>query len=70
MSELKIGVDNASLKEEWDKKVNAILSEAKLNKPEAGYMQTGSKKGIHTEHLGYLISNMQFLQRAHPNAKW
>ena len=33
-------------------------------------MQTGSKKGIHTEHLGHLLSEMQYLQRAYPDAKW
>jgi len=33
-------------------------------------MQTGSKKGIHSEHLGHLLSEMQYLQRTHPNAKW
>ncbi|MBC8266894.1 MAG: phenylacetate-CoA oxygenase subunit PaaC [Flavobacteriales bacterium] len=65
-----IGIDNSLLKSEWDKKVNDTLSSAKLNRPEDGYMQTGSKEGIHTEHLGHLLSEMQFLQRAHPNAKW
>lgn len=65
-----IGVDNAALKSDWDEKVNEILEKAKLTRPEDGYMQTGSKKGIHTEHLGHLLSEMQYLQRAHPNAKW
>ena len=65
-----IAVDNSSLINDWDKKVNEILDKAKLNKPEDCYMQTGSKKGLHTEHLGHLLSDMQFLQRAYPNAKW
>ena len=67
---LGIAVDNKSLKYDWDKKVNEVLSESKLKRPDDGYMHTGSNKGMHTEHLGHLLSNMQFLQRAHPNAKW
>jgi len=65
-----IGVDNTALKSDWDKKVNEVLEEAKLTRPEDAYMQTGSKKGIHSEHLGHLLSEMQYLQRTHPNAKW
>jgi ring-1,2-phenylacetyl-CoA epoxidase subunit PaaC len=38
--------------------------------PEDTYMQTGSKKGIHTENLGHILSEMQYLQRAYPDATW
>ena len=65
-----IGVNNTALKPEWDKEVNKILGKAKLTRPEDSYMQTGSKKGVHTEHLGHLLSEMQYLQRTHPDAKW
>ena len=65
-----IGVNNSSLKSEWDKLVNSTLEEANLIRPEDGYMQTGSKNGMHTEYLGHLLSEMQFLPRAYPDAKW
>ena len=65
-----IAVDNKALKLEWDEIVNSTLKKAKLNRPEDGYMATGGKKGMHTEYLGFLLAEMQFLQRAYPDAKW
>ena len=65
-----IGVNNSSLKSEWDKIVNTTLKQSNLKRPEDGYMQSGSKNGMHTEHLGHLLSEMQFLPRAYPDAKW
>ena len=65
-----IGVDNKKLKNEWDKIIIDTLNKAKLNKPEDRYMASGSKKGIHTEHLGFLLAEMQYLPRAYPDAKW
>lgn len=50
--------------------INAKFSEATLEIPDSIYMTTGSKKGIHTEYLGYLLTEMQYLQRAYPDAKW
>jgi ring-1,2-phenylacetyl-CoA epoxidase subunit PaaC len=67
---LGIAVDNKALKTQWDKTVNSTLKKAKLKRPEDGYMATGGKKGMHTEYLGFLLAEMQFLQRAYPNAKW
>ena len=65
-----IAVDNSALKSEWDRMVDEILVKAKLTRPEDAYMATGSKKGLHTEYLGFILSEMQFLQRAYPDAKW
>ena len=65
-----IAVDNSALKLEWDIMVNKTLVKAKLTRPEDAYMATGGKKGIHTEYLGFILSEMQFLQRAYPDAKW
>ena len=65
-----IGVDNAALKLEWDEIVNTTLKKAKLSRPKDVYMATGGKKGMHTEYLGFLLSEMQYLQRAYPDAKW
>jgi len=70
MLEQKIGVDCSKLKIEWDKIINEILSEATLNRPEDANMPTGGRQGIHTEHLGHLLSDMQYLQRAYPDATW
>ena len=65
-----VAVDNSALKSEWDKMVNNTLAKAKLTRPEDAYMATGGKKGLHTEYLGFILSEMQFLQRAYPYAKW
>jgi len=70
MLEHKIGVDCSKLKIEWDKIINEVLSEATLNRPEDANMPTGGRQGIHTEHLGHLLSDMQYLQRAYPDATW
>jgi len=70
MLEQKIGVDCSKLKIEWDKIINEVLSEATLNRPEDANMPTGGREGIHTEHLGHLLSDMQYLQRAYPDATW
>jgi ring-1,2-phenylacetyl-CoA epoxidase subunit PaaC len=63
-----INVD--SLKNEWFKKVEHVFTEATLQLPEQSWMQKGGKQGQHTEHLGYLLAEMQYLQRTYPNAKW
>lgn len=65
-----IGPDPASLKPAWDEQVSAVLSEATLQRPDDDWMHTGGKQGRHTEHLGYLLAEMQFLQRAYPGARW
>ena len=70
MNDSGIGVNNTSLKSGWNKIVNETLEQAKLIRPEDTYMQTGSKKGLHTECLGHLLSEMQYLPRSYPDAKW
>jgi ring-1,2-phenylacetyl-CoA epoxidase subunit PaaC len=62
--------DVISLKEKWLQKVKEIFDEATLTIPENTFMQTGGKKGVHTEHLGYILSEMQYLQRTYPCAEW
>lgn len=51
-------------------KVADILAQATLKQPEKGWMQKGGKEGQHSEHLGYILAEMQFLPRAYPTAKW
>lgn len=64
------GPDLESIRAEWTRTVGAVLDEATLAIPEDGWMHKGGKDGRHTEHLGYLIAEMQFLQRAYPGARW
>ena len=65
-----IGVDLEIIRGRWEEKVDAILNQATLNKPENTWMQSGGKSGKHSEHLGHILSELQFLQRAYPDAKW
>ncbi len=66
-----IAVDPASLREGWLKLVGAVLAEATLTMPSPeAWMLQGSKQGRHTEHLGYILAEMQFLPRAYPGAPW
>jgi ring-1,2-phenylacetyl-CoA epoxidase subunit PaaC len=66
----KIAVDNDKIRIEWNALINHVFSEATLQRPQDGWMQTGSRNGVHTEHLGHLLADMQYLQRAYPDAKW
>jgi len=65
-----IGVDVTKLKETFYKKVSAILQESTLQTPDLKYFQKGGKQGIHSEHMGYILTEMQFMQRTYPNMNW
>ena len=65
-----VGVDVALLKPQWDELVDDALAEATLVRPNVGGYVTQGKNGLHSEHLGFLLSEMQSLARAHPNATW
>ena len=60
----------SEIKESWMNKVSTIFKEATLEFNEKAFMQQGGKEGIHTEHLGFLLAEMQFLQRAYPGCTW
>jgi ring-1,2-phenylacetyl-CoA epoxidase subunit PaaC len=62
--------DPTSLLGAWNASVNGILARATLVRPADGWMQSGGRSGRHTEHLGYLLAEMQFLQRTYPGATW
>jgi ring-1,2-phenylacetyl-CoA epoxidase subunit PaaC len=65
------GVDIALLKNDWMQKIKTVFEEATLPVPkEDVWMQSGGKEGRHTEYLGYILAEMQFLQRAYPNCEW
>lgn len=65
-----IAPDRTALKPAWDVTMDRVLREATLQRPRDGWMQTGGRRGQHTEHLGRLLAEMQVLHRAHPGAKW
>jgi len=65
-----IAVDLAPLKPVWEKEIQELLREANINVPENTYMQKGSRQGMHTEYLGYILAEMQSLPRMYPTAKW
>ncbi|SFE66841.1 1,2-phenylacetyl-CoA epoxidase subunit PaaC [Roseivivax sediminis] len=58
------------LRAPWLAFVGEVLEEATLDMPQNGHAQKGGRQGRHTEHLGYLLAEMQFLQRAYPGAEW
>ncbi len=68
--ELGLGVDNSIFKATWNTHVEQVLTEATLTIPTNSWQHTGGRKGIHTEHFGYLLSEMQYMQRAYPNMEW
>ncbi len=59
-----------TVRSEWDQTVNRILTDATLNIPDGSFQHKGGKTGTHTEHLGHILTEMQFLQRAYPDASW
>ncbi|RZN84334.1 MAG: phenylacetate-CoA oxygenase subunit PaaI [Winogradskyella sp.] len=65
-----VGVDVTQLKENYYLRVAELLKEATIEVPESKWFQKGGKEGIHTEHLGYLLSDLQYMQRTYPNMEW
>lgn len=65
-----ITVDLNDIKKEWDSTINQVLERATLTKPEDAYMHSGRLDAMHSEYLGHLIAEMQFLQRSYPTAQW
>ena len=64
------GVDLDAVKVLWQQQVATIFSEALIDTPPTAWMQEGGKDGRHTEHLGYILAELQFMQRAYPNMEW
>jgi ring-1,2-phenylacetyl-CoA epoxidase subunit PaaC len=69
--ELNMSIDFILLKEEWNKKIQSVFDEATIIVPiKSSWHQSGGKKGKHSEHLGFILAEMQFIQRAYPNSEW
>jgi ring-1,2-phenylacetyl-CoA epoxidase subunit PaaC len=65
-----IAVDNNNLKDKWTTVVNSWLKTSPINAPESYWHATGGLQGHHSEYLGHMLCEMQFLQRAYPNCEW
>ena len=68
--DIGIAVDPTPLRAVWDKTIDDVLAEATLSRPRDGYMQSGGRSGRHSEYLGFILADLQFLQRAYPGATW
>ncbi|MEM7465856.1 MAG: 1,2-phenylacetyl-CoA epoxidase subunit PaaC [Pseudomonadota bacterium] len=62
--------DMAAVEASWQRSVDETLAEATLNRPESAPLAASGRAGRHTEHLGYLLAEMQHLQRAYPGLSW
>ncbi|MCZ6686099.1 MAG: phenylacetate-CoA oxygenase subunit PaaC [Gammaproteobacteria bacterium] len=62
--------DLTVLHEQWHRQIEELLAKATLRKPDDGWMDSGGKQGNHSEHLGYILAEMQSLQRTYPGANW
>jgi ring-1,2-phenylacetyl-CoA epoxidase subunit PaaC len=65
-----IGVEGASLEPGWSALVRPVLEEATLTVPPASPFRSRGRLGVHTEHIGHLLTEMQYLQRVYPGAQW
>jgi ring-1,2-phenylacetyl-CoA epoxidase subunit PaaC len=68
--EVGIAVDPVSVRARWSKTLDEVFDEATLTRPRDGFMQSGGRSGRHSEHLGFILTELQFLQRTYPGAKW
>lgn len=67
---ISIGVDVSSLQPAWHRLVEQTLEQAALVKPSDDWPIIGGRAGIHTEHLGYLLAELQYIQRSYPGLNW
>ena len=65
-----IGADVTKLKDAYYTQITQILEEATVQIPDIKYFQKGGKQGIHSEHMGYLLADLQYMQRTFPNMTW
>jgi ring-1,2-phenylacetyl-CoA epoxidase subunit PaaC len=68
--EADVAVDPAGIRPLWLDTVDRVFADALLSRPGDGWMQTGGRRGEHSEHLGHLLADLQFMQRAYPGSTW
>jgi ring-1,2-phenylacetyl-CoA epoxidase subunit PaaC len=69
-AEAGLGPRWAELREEWMAQVQPLLQEATLQQPASGTFRSTGRRGVHSEHMGYILAEMQHLQRAYPGGAW
>ena len=62
--------NTADFRKEYDKNIKAVLDEATLQLPEKNWQLDGGRKGVHSEHLGFLLTELQYMQRTYPGMEW
>lgn len=65
-----VSVDRSAMKADWEASIKDLLTEATLEAPGDEWAIGGGRDGVHTEHHGYLLAEMQFMQRAYPGLQW
>jgi ring-1,2-phenylacetyl-CoA epoxidase subunit PaaC len=70
MTSLGVAPNYSHLQNKWQEKVEEVLAIATLDVPEDGWMHQGGRTGQHTEHMGYLLAEMQHIPRSYPDAQW
>jgi len=70
MLQQNVAIDLIAIAGSWKERTASVLTEATLKVPAESWMQQGGKQGTHTEHLGYVLAELQFMQRAYPNMEW
>ena len=70
MAAAGIGPRLADLKPRWESHVDEVLREATLTRPASARYPWHGKRGVHTEHLGHMLTEVQHLQRTYPGAQW
>jgi len=65
-----IAVSLSALKENWNNHVHSVIEQATLAIPSTDFVQLGGRTGRHTEHLGFILTEMQYMQRAYPGMEW
>ncbi|TYO90566.1 1,2-phenylacetyl-CoA epoxidase subunit PaaC [Oceanicella actignis] len=70
LAEAGLAPDPASLRPEWDRVVDEVFREARLERPQRFFPRSGGRAGLHGEDLGHLLTELQYVARAHPGARW
>ena len=70
LKEQGIAITRSDLLEAWNASIKSCLSEATLSIPETDWTVEGGRAGVHSEHLGHMLDDMQCLHRSHPGAQW
>ncbi len=70
MAALGVGPDLSQLRDPWTQRVGEVLERSSLHPPDDDFARLGGRSGVHTEHLGHLLGEMQWMQRTYPGMAW